>query len=345
MKHFHAKALPCLLAITAWLAIAGLTESCTHHDLCLHHRHEIKIRIVYDWRYSPDACPEGMTAYFYREGSDRPIRVDFTGSHGGEISLPTGRYRIISYNNDCKLSQFGHHDDFAAHMTFTRQGNILEPLNSDMTTPSKVNGQNVVICPDDIYLAKAIEVEIREDGISYICVPLDDAAGIIGKPITSEEQVIYLYPQDVLCRYSYEVRHVEGVERIRELCGSISGMCPSLKIASLEKHMIPVVLPYAAEITGDGRIVGEFLTFGHHPEVENPHNMELYVWTNSGSSHILGRGEENFNVTGQVHDAPNPRRVHLVIDHIAIPADENAGCSGQTTSADDWFEVDTPILL
>lgn len=320
-----------------------LNSSCRHHDLCFHHQHGILIEVVYDWKYSPDADPKGMTIFFYKEGEEHAQRLEFDNKHGGKVSLSTGRYRIISYNNDCNLTEFDLHHDFYGHMAFTRQGNHLEPI-SDNTTPSKINGEHVVICPDDIFVCSAIDVEITEDGISYVCVNLDDAGEYIGQPFTTDTQVITLFPQDILCHYSYEVLHVKGLERIQQLCGSLSGMCPSVKVASLEKHSLPVTIPYSSEITVDGRIVGEFLTFGHNTALSNPHDMEFYVWTHAGGRHIIGRGDPNYDVTDQVHSAPNPRRVHLIIDHLEVPEEVVSG-SAAMSSTDDWFEIDTPINL
>lgn len=330
-----------------WLPVALLCcvlSSCRHHDMCYHHMHRITIRVEFDWRYCPEANPGGMAVFFYREGDTQAEQFDFTGMQGGEVSLRTGRYRIIAYNNDTEASLFGHLHDYDAHMAYTRQGNVLEPVLGDLAA-SPANGETVVVCPDDIFGCTAIEVEITEDGVSYLCIPIDEADDYIGLPVTTDEQVITLFPQDMLCHYSYEVLHVSGLERISQLCGSLSGMCPSVSMAAASKHTLPVTLPLSAEISNDGRIVGEFLTFGHHDEVENPHRMEFYVWTHDGRKLVLGHGQENFDVTGQVHSAPKPRRVHLVIDHLEIPPPALQGTGDAMPSTDDWFEVNRDLNL
>lgn len=334
------KLLRVILACVMFAALPG----CRHHDLCFHHMHEITIKVVYDWRFSPQADPKGMRIFFYKEGESRATKLEFNNKYGGQVSLTTGRYRIISYNNDCEYTQFDLHHDFDGHMAYTRQGNHLEPI-IDSTAPTKVNGESVVICPDDIFVCSAIDVEITQDGISYNCVTLDDAGEFISNPYSSHEQIITLFPQDILCHYSYEVLNVDGLERISQLCGSLSGMCPSVKMSSLDKHTLPVTLPFESRITDDGRIVGEFLTFGHNTSLVKPHNMEFYVWTHSGNRYIIGRGEPAHDLTEQVHSAPNPRRVHLIIDHIKIPQESGNTQSAAMSTTDDWFEIDTPIDL
>ena len=70
------------------LMMTELLSSCEHKDLCYHHPHQVRLRVVFDWMDAPDAAPDGMTIYFYPtdvvEGqSADPYRFDFVGREGG----------------------------------------------------------------------------------------------------------------------------------------------------------------------------------------------------------------------------------------------------------------------
>lgn len=334
------------IAIAILCTIIFSFSSCNHKELCYHHEHLITIRVQFDWRYSPDAEPRGMSVFFYPEDAGKAIRYDFNNKEGGQVSLPTGRYRILAYNNDCEITEFDITDSFTGHRAFTRQGNPLEPVTGP-GSPASYNGETVVCCPDEIWCCSAIDVDITQDGISYICVPLDQANEYIGKPIETTEQVITLYPQDILCRYTYEVRNVAGLERISQICGCLSGMSPSVTLSTQDLHALPVTLPFEATINANKKtITGGFLTFGHHEDNLDPHRMNFFLWMKNGKQYIVGKTEEKYDVTVQVHAAPDRRRVHIIIDGMKIPEGESPNQpSDISPSTDDWFEFNTDINI
>ncbi|MCM1491592.1 MAG: DUF5119 domain-containing protein [Muribaculum sp.] len=328
------------------LALPFILTSCEHKELCMHHTHAITIRVQYDWRYAPDASPRGMTVYFYNEDSGTPIVYNFNNTEGGYVSLPTGNYRILSYNNDTELTLFDRHNYFDEHLAYTRYGHVLEPVTGPQT-PEPVGDEDVVVCPDDIWTCSAIDVSITEDGISYICQPWEEGMEDFGQKVETTEQLIVLYPHDILCHYSYEVRNVDGLDRVEQLSGALTGMSPSVQLSDEALHTTPVTLPFEGHMDLQGScITGEFLTFGHHDSNLKEHRMLLYVWMKSGKKYLIGREGNAFNVTRQVDDAPNRRRVHIIIDRLKIPDDDQPGSgdnSGQEASADEWFENNIDI--
>ncbi len=117
----HLSRLLCLVAV---VALAG----CNHKELCYHHPHTVRVRVVYDWVNSPDADPDGMCVWFYPEDGSAPVRVDFSGTDGGYVELATGRYTAITFNNDTEAVQFGGSGAFDTHYAFTRDGGLLESI-------------------------------------------------------------------------------------------------------------------------------------------------------------------------------------------------------------------------
>ena len=56
-------------------ALATVLCSCEHKELCYHHPHEARIRVVFDWRDAPEANPRGMCVLFYPETGGAPGTV------------------------------------------------------------------------------------------------------------------------------------------------------------------------------------------------------------------------------------------------------------------------------
>ncbi|MDE5689204.1 MAG: DUF5119 domain-containing protein, partial [Duncaniella sp.] len=87
----------CLKTITAATAVALAMTSCDHKELCYTHPHSTNVNVAFDWQNCPTANPAGMTVYFYDldNAEAQPMRFDFTGTRGGEITLPLGNYEAI----------------------------------------------------------------------------------------------------------------------------------------------------------------------------------------------------------------------------------------------------------
>ncbi len=331
------------------LAVVWTLTACEHKELCYEHPHIATIYVDFDWRDAPDASPAGMCVFFYPEDKEeRARRYDFRGTTGGQIDIPVGHYRVLCYNNDTEAVLFDGTDDFYAHKAFTREGSIFESIygNSAASAPraAGTEEERVVISPDMMWGCTATEVEISEQGISYVCVPLSEKEEETEPLVTHTRQVITLYPHELVCTYTYEIRHVTGLENASQMCGTLSSMAPSLLLATEALDTEHVTLPFAASFANDSTVVGRFLTFGHAPENPQPHRMLLYVWMRDGSRFCYGTEGDKFDVTEQVHSAPDKRHVHLIIDGLELPK-PIGGDDNFEASADDWYEINEDIHL
>lgn len=310
--------LPILLSI--------ILCACNHKELCYVHPHEVTLRVEYDWTNAPDADPAGMCIFFYPEDSDiAPLRFDFHGLNGGNISLIPGTYKVLTYNNDTEALQIGNSHDFNLHYAFTREGNILEPIyGNGLSVPNRTEGaedERVMITPDMLWGCNAIDIVVT----------------------VADNQVITLYPDELLCHYSYEVRNVKNLKHVSQMSGALSGMSPSMTLADEGLHTEPVTLPFGARRDGDTTIRGEFLTFGHHAEVDKPHRMAFYMIMDDGAKYSFTKGA-NLDVTHQVHNAPDRKHVHIIIDGLDLPTPIENG-SGFNPDVDDWDDVQQDIIL
>lgn len=347
-----------MLKIIYMLAIAALsaaTMSCNHKDLCYEHGHKSKLRVQFDWRDAPEANPKGMCVFFYSaDNEDVYYRFDFDNTVGGEIEIPDGRYLLISYNNDTELVRFSATNSFTAHTAYTRNGDLLEPLygNGISSGATTDNGERVVITPDNLWGCHVSEVTVNTNGADCCCDRSIDCGCSRNRctradspsPVDTDYQTITLYPHDMLCHYSYEVRNVENADRISRISAALSGMSPALNMVSETPEAEPVTLPVPGQADGTSRkITGQFLTFGHNTANSPRHLMSFYVIMDDGSKYSV-KGYPNLDVTDQVDGAPDQRHVHIIIDGLKLP-DRSDPDSGFNPSVDDWGVKDEDIKI
>lgn len=313
--------------LMAVVTVAGLC-GCEHKELCYLHPHGVELRVDFDWSEAPDATPGGMCVFFYPVTGDddgRYRRFDFSGRHGGTIELPEGRYRVITYNNDTSGSLFGGLGLFETHQAYTRESSVLEPVLG----PGAPNGplapgvnERVVLAPDMLWGASVDEITVGSD----------------------TNRTLTLHPRELVCAYTCEIRNVEGLRHVTAVCGSLSSMSPALALHSGQLHRECVTLPFEARKADDRTIVGQFYTFGHHADNEAPHRLLFYVWMDDGTKYYFGADSPRFDVTSQIHTATDPRRVHITIDGLDLPALIDTG-TPIAPSIDDWLEIHHPIYL
>ncbi len=85
-------------------------------------------------------------------------------------------------------------------------------------------------------------------------------------------------------------------------------------------------------------MTGMFYTFGHHEENMEPHMMALYVWYSNKEKFYT-----TFDVTDQVHSAPDKRHVRIIIDNAEFPS-RCRKTEDLTWRVDDWQEVGKTTL-
>ncbi len=331
-----------IFSIVVLLCIVLMT-SCTHKELCLHHPHDIKVRVDFDWVDAPEADPAGMCVFFYPADGGTPLRYDFKGMSGGQIEITVGRYMVICYNNDTEAVLFSGKNDFCCHEAYTREGNIFEPVFGNGYAPPtnrSTEDERVVITPDMMWGSKATEVEVTDFGVCYTCTTAKGDTEMT----SNDEYVITLYPTELTCIYTYEIRNVKNLKHATQMCATISGMAGGINFSTHDLRTECVTLPLESSFDKVSTITGRFITFGHHEDTPDPHRMNLYVWMDDGQKYLFGTEGDRFDVTEQVHNAPDKRRVHLVIDGLDLPQPIENG-HGFRPSVDDWDVWEGDIIM
>ena len=331
-----------LLSLIAPLLLLFCT-SCTHKEFCIIHPHGTSVKVEFNWEGAPEANPEGMCVYFYPIDEGEPLRYDFIGTTGGVINITVGRYMVICYNNDTEGVLFRGKNDFCCHEAYTRDGNIFESIYGNGYAPPQkrdTEPERVVICPDMMWGSIAEEVEITEGGISYICKTTKGE----GERFSNTGHIITLYPTELTSIYTYEIRNVTNLKHATQMCATISGMSGGVNVSTQGLFRESVTLPLESSFDKVSTISGRFITFGHNEENPDPHRMELYVWMDDGQKLLYGTEGDRFDVTDQIHNAPNKRRVHIVIDGLDLPQPIENG-NGYKPTVDDWDVVEGDILM
>lgn len=323
------------LSIISLMMLASLIlSSCNHKELYM--MSNSKLTIAYDWSLASDANPAGMCVFFYSiEHPDVYYRFDFNNIKGGDIELPAGHYRLITYNNDTEVVKFSSTNNFESHIAYTRTGDLLEPLygNGITSTAASYNGERVMVTPDGLWGCHSIDIYVDENGVKYSLSRSGDEAK--SEVDSNGHQTITLYPHDMLCHYSFEVRHVDNIEHISRISAALSGMAPSMNVSTEELSSEKVTLPVSAHVDNiSNEVVGNFLTFGHDNSEDTSHKMIFYVVMDDGSKYEI-KDSPNLDVTSQIDNAPDPRNVHIIIDNLKLPQPGTTG-NGFSPTVDDW---------
>lgn len=324
------------LGYVCLLIAMAAVNSCEHKDFCYDHDHKVSVNLVFDWSNAPDANPKGMRVFFYpADDSELPVeQFNFTNNiKGGEIRLNPGHYRMIAYNNDTELAKPFDLDDYFSHHFYTRNASLLEPVSGNryvsdenIPRPFGSDGQTVVACPDQLWGCSDLNVKIKSQ-------------------VDSVVQTVTVFPSDLICHYSYEVRNVRNIQSVSAACAALSGMSPYINLHDTSLGERSIILPLECHRADSTTIKGEFLTFGHSPVNDTPHRFGLYVWLADGTSKFYTE-RDDFDVTDQIHSASDPHNVHFIIDGLNLPEVVGDGANGAWNATfEDWNVVNEEITL
>ncbi len=320
-----------LVVLVAALALS----SCEHKDLCYHHPHTAKIKVVFDWSKAPDANPEGMSVYFFPVEGGTPRRFDLS-REGGYVEIVIGEYNVVVNNNDTEAVLFGNTASYSDFKYYTREGGILEPLygRNDFTAPRPVGteDESVVISPDMMWGTSAVGIDITDSGTYYTHETVTSSSPDPQVRVdNTTETILTFVPEDLICTYTYEVRNVKNLKHIRQMSGALTGLSGELYPSTMELGKSRVTVPFESASDGESKIIGKFYTFGHHEENTEPHMFILYLWQSDG------QGYARFvDVSDQVNTAPDRKNVHIIIDaDLGLPEPIENG-NGFHPSVDGW---------
>lgn len=312
-----------LKGILAAGLVAMLSTSCHHKDLYEEELSYQEIEVVFDWRNAPDANPESMVLYMFEEKGAAPIRFVFSGRDGGTIRLPYGKYNSIAMNAD---------DTDWAYDTNTGDIDNFETITHEVhpVVAGSTYSAHVSRAEDDDETTKIVETpgmlwSDRVDGFQ------------LSSADYNTRKVLTLYPEEAVCHYTVKVLDVENIDSLNGtkvdaiLSGMAEGFMHGQQVSGKDNVTMPFVLDADAP---SHELDGSFLTFGESPQRNHSDILSLYINLADGS-----RWYRDFDVTAQVHNAPDPHHVTIIISGVELPKSKGEP-GGFTADVNPWQQVD-----
>ena len=330
------------------LSAASLLTSCTHKELCYHHRdhaHKYHIEVIADYRYDWEEYygftdwktqwPEHYIDYdALRPTKPSGLRVvnynieDGYNLHnisadGGVVNLYEGPNNILFYNNDTEYILFSRHQE--GNYATTRATTRTKTRATYLGSPYANEGEETMTPPDMLFANFISE---------YVPEKVVDPAPI---EITLQPLV---YPYKV--RYEFE----KGLEYAAIARGVLTGMARSVTMDNGNTSKEAATIIYDCEMTDYGARA-LVTTFGipDFPNVNYPtrndgrkHALNLEIMMKNGKMITF-----DFDVTDQV--LAQPHGGVIVVDGIVI--EDSVGTSGSgafDVEVDDWGEYEDIYL-
>lgn len=295
-----------ILAAIMLLPAVAVLQGCEHKELCYDHTHVTDLRVDFDWSAAPDADPSTMVAHFFRPDGSLYKRVEFGEASGGTVRLEAGKYMILFHNGALENVR----EDGSVYSDYVLTGisrALLAPMGRDSNAPRPPHADNqpVMASPEPVWagVCEAVEVLPKTEG-----------------------QSVTLRPSAATAQYTVEIINVENLRESIDISAAITGMSPLYRLADGIHGGVAATLPLSVEKVDAHTLRAEFRAFGHCPGEEQPHTFTIYT-----SDKVYF----NYDISGQLHSAPDPTNVHIVLDGLRLP---EAG-TGMTPDISGWTEV------
>lgn len=294
--------------------------ACEHKKLCYDHSHGVDVQIVFDWKKAPEANPASMRLYLFPADGSSVLPYEFPAAHGGRVTVPAGRYKAICLNSDTDSILYRNINRFTDFEAYTSGGTLMVRPSSAPRAEGK-EGERIANSPDRLWCAH------KEN----ICID----AGEQGK-------AIIFCPEEAVCHYKLTIKNVENLKYIADngMSGTLSSMAGGLLIGTGKPTAETVTIPFKL-IRKDARtLTAEFLCFGHCPsDKQMKHAAVIYALLPDGR-----RCYRTYDVTSQIHAAPDDRNVRIELDGLRLPKPIVNG-GGFLPDVEEWenIEMDIPM--
>ena len=315
MKQRYPHILMTMLLTAVWLC------SCSHKEIVCPGAEDRIVTINFLWDKAPTADPEGMTLYFFPISKNGQIwRFDIAGRDGGPIEIPTGEYRMITFNNDLPAIRFTDTDSYDS----------LSAVARDNTPDSVITSTGM------LYGAHISRLEVTPCGVSYLT---DD-----GNVKDCDKSMVRCYPDSVTTLYSVIINEVKGIEHVKSAGAYLNGVSSGITLSSGEPVRKPVALKLPLDIDHAGAAFNaSAYAFAPRPDPSRRYTLKVIVTRIDGKSFV-----HDFDVTEQVMNSIPSKNVIILINGIEIPTGDipdNPGEDGGhiDVGVDGWTIIEIDI--
>lgn len=281
--------------------------ACEEKQLCYDHSHLSPVEVVFDWKECPDADPRTMVVHFFTPDGKEYRRVEFDDRSGGNVRLEAGDYTVFFHNGEMAtvVESGSTYDDYALTCQLA---SVLEPMGrtDDPPRPEHAADQRIAGAPEQVWSG-------------------------VGEPFTVKRrnygQKVVFTPAETTCEYIIEFVNVENLsENNISISAALTGMSDCYNLSRQSHTGQPATIPLSLSRVDDSTLRAEFRVFGHCPAENLPHTITVYT---------SDQRYYNFNITDQIHYAPDPRHVYIRIEGLSLPVPGG----GMSTTVSDWEEV------
>ncbi|MDD6803812.1 MAG: DUF5119 domain-containing protein, partial [Prevotellaceae bacterium] len=163
--------------------------------------------------------------------------------------------------------------------------------------------------------------------------------------VSSANRVLTMRPVALVDTIDVTVEGVENLEYVAGISAAISGLCPAVSLRTLQPLDEICTMPMKMTKTGDKKIGGRILVFGHCPHEEiHRHVLTIYVMLEDGKKYYF-----NYEVTDKMHDLEHPeekpqdKHIEIIIPNLPIPEPVEQGSFNP--DLDGWTEVDVSVSM
>lgn len=243
-------------------------------ELCYDHSHISNLQVGFDWQEAPEMHPKGMTVLFYDAQQDyqEPERYDFIGTEGGTARLIAGAYRAVAYNYDTETILYRNGESAQTLEAYTRyssveEGTQLASFTRGQTMPRAGGTENepVILEPDELCGAVSDEFTLSP----------------------SEGTQVAIKPQMRTKLMTITISNVSNLEYTSQLGGALSGLSPSVNMATGELGEGLVTETFPCHAKDATTLEMNFRVFGHCPEGHDHEHEQEQGHSESLHNHLL----------------------------------------------------------
>ncbi|MEG2946925.1 MAG: DUF5119 domain-containing protein [Bacteroidales bacterium] len=306
--------------LCAWIIAAiGMVfclSGCHNKDLCQECDRESGIEIKFDWN-GVTQIPDGMTVLFYNQAGELAYTFTNVPKEGEMIRIEAGSYQVACYNNDTEYARWSGFDKLDSLQVTTREGELTEDhTRTGVPETGKLNVMPDFLCGD---VVRGTEIKANDPDI----------------------QVVLLTPKPLIDIYTYQVSNIENAQYITQIRATLSGLSDRYYLGNPDYQQAATTMPFMGNLAegNNTTIEGEMQNLGYfrHSGVRN--YLTLYLWSPGGNLRAV------FDVTDQVHNAPDPHRVNIIIQTTITVPPPIAGDDGLYPSVDEWQDLYFDVIL
>lgn len=300
--------------------------SCEHKELCFDHSHIVNLKVVFDWKHSPDANPESMSFYLFSEDGTNPQRYELSGREGGTIRVTPGVYHAVCLNSDTRNIDCRDKEHLSSFLITTKDedaSSIATSLGVNSRTLPRTKGtedERIAREPEMLWTDNLFNFQIKE----------------------KRDNQITLLPKKSLVRISIHIYNVQNLRYVSAIRGTLSGLSEGILAGDGMRNTVCVTVPFSlAKDEAGGTLSAQLLSFGDCPSGNEHHYINLYLVLSDGS-----KWNYSYDVTPQLHNAENSKHINIVLDELPIPEPENVGGEGGfIPTIGGWNSVDIGIKM